>query len=107
MTRHTPPRPTRWVQVAVLLAVAAVALTLTGCSKQDAGTNSFASGHQYGSALHKNLGGKLSTAHLKDACLKAIVDHHLVDAKTGKPGKKVAYVVTEFVHGCVAAVEGN
>lgn len=90
------------------MLAAAVALTMAGCSTQDAGTNSFASGHQYGSALHKNLGDKLSKSDLKDACLKSIIDHHLVDAKTGKPGgKKVAYVVAEFVHGCVAAVNGK
>jgi uncharacterized protein YceK len=106
MTRHASPRPARRVRAAALLAVA-VALTMSGCSTADTGTNSFAAGHSYGKALHTNFGDKASKAHLKDACLKAIVDHHLVDAKTGKPGKKVAYAVTEFVHGCVAAIDGK
>jgi hypothetical protein len=106
MTRHTSPRPARRVRTAAVLA-AVVALTMTGCSTAETGTNSFAAGHQYGSALHDNFSDKASKAHLKDACLKAIVDHHLVDAKTGKPGKKVAFAVTEFVHGCVAAINGK
>lgn len=103
---HTMPRPNLWFQTSAVFAVAC-ALALTGCSKQDVGTNSFAAGHDYGKALKSNFSSKASKAQLSQACAKAIVDHHLVDNDTGKPGKKVGYVVGQFVQGCEAALKGQ
>jgi hypothetical protein len=95
----------RWGASAPWLALV-LALALAGCGNTSAADSRLA-GHDYGTAMRHTLGSRLDGAQLRAACAKAIVDGHLVDARTGTPGKSVDYVVAQFVSGCQEAVTGK